>query len=466
MTPKTLLAPLLAAALLCTATLASAQVLRNAPPVPLTDTQIELSKINDLADIMQRAERWHVDKDLRRYTYALERLVALRPYSPSFLYKLAEAYALQDQKTKAYDTLIKIQKQGLAMNPDQDKDFDLVRSTPAFKYIVEGLLTNSTAWGEGKIAFKLDQAPELIEAMAYDSRRKRFLVGSVRTGEILAVDSKGKTQPFAAPGSSAALKSVFALAVDDARGFLWVGTAGAPQYVGFRPGDLGTAALVKFDLATGKFVEAYKIPYSPAPKSFGSITVAANGAVYATDAIANVVYQVSGGQLRTLFNVPGSTSLRGIAVSPDQKFLYFVDYELGLRVADLSKSEVREVSVAGQNLGGIDGLYYYQDHLIAVQNGTVPTRVLRIELDAAKGALKAVQPLEANKDALAMPTFGALVGDDFYFISNSQRDQYGPEGKPMPDVFVEPRAIYQVSARFAWDKDIKGGERKPMIPGK
>lgn len=466
MTLKTLTARLFAAALLCGCSFVDAQILRNAPPPPPTDTQIALSKMQDLAEIMQRAEQWRTEKNMRRYTYALERLVELRPYSPTFLYKLAEAYALQDQKTKAYDTLIKIQKQGLAMNPDQDKDFDLVRSTPAFKYIVEGLVTNSTAWGEGKVAFKLDQAPELIESMAYDSKRQRVLVGSVRTGEILAVDAKGKTSSFATPATAGSLKSVFALAVDDARGFLWVGTAGAPQFVDYRPGDLGSAALVKFDLATGKFVEAYKLPFNGVPKSFGSVAVAANGTVYATEAIGNVVYQVSGGQLRPLFNVPGSTSLRGITVSPDQKFLYFVDYELGLRVADLSKSEVREVAVPGQNLGGIDGLYYYQDHLIAVQNGSVPTRIVRIELDPAKGVLKSVQPLEANKEVLSMPTFGALHGDDFYFIANSQRDQYGPEGKPLPEVFVEPRVIYQLSAKFAWNKDIKGGEEKPMIPGR
>lgn len=465
MTQKTFVAGLFAAALLCASTLLSAQALPKAPPPPPTDTEVMLSKMQDPAEVMARAEQWRQSKDYRRYTYALERLVQLRPYSPTFQYKLAEAYALQDRKTQAYDTLIRIQKSGLAMNPDQDKDFDLVRNTPAFKYIVEGIVTNSTAWGDGKVRFKLDKAPELVESIAYDSKRKRFLVGSVRTGEILAVDDKGKTTPFASPKSAGALKSVFALAADDARGFLWVGTAGAPQFVDYRPSDVGTAALVKLDLATGKFIEAYKLPFNGAPKGFGGISIAANGNVYATDAFGNVVYQVSGGQLRPLFNVPNATSLRGIAVSPDQKFLYFVDYELGLRVADLSKSEVRELAVEGHNLGGIDGLYYYENHLIAVQNGSVPTRILRIALDPAKGVLKAVQPLEANKEALVMPTYGAMAGNDFYFIANSQRDQYGPDGKPYPDVFVEPRQIYQVSARFAWNEDVRG-QQMPMLPGK
>lgn len=244
-----------------------------------------------------------------------------------------------------------------------------------------------------------------------------------------------------------------------------VGTAGAPQYQAHKPAELGSAALLKFDLAKGEIIEAYPLPADGMPKNFGSITVASNGTVYATDAIANVVYQVQSSKLRTLFNVPGATSLRGIAVSPDQKFLYFTDYELGLRVADLSKSEVRELVKDEQNLGGIDGIYYFEDRLIAVQNGSIPTRVIRIKLDPAKGIIESVQPLEANKDALVMPTFGALAGKDLYFISNSQRDVYGADGKPNPGEMPEARALYKVSARFAWDEAPKGADML-MLPGK
>jgi hypothetical protein len=440
----------------------AAQALPNPPPPLPTDTELELAKIEDLGEIMARAERWRSAGDLRRYTYAVARLHALRPYSPTFLYRLAEAYALQGDKTRCYDTLIKIQRQGLAMNPDKDKDFDLVRDTPAFKYIVEGIVVNETPWGEGKVAFHLDGAPELIESIAWDGQRKRFLVGSVRTGDVLAVDGRGKVKPYIQAKEAKALRSVFALAVDEARDFLWVGTAGAPQFQGITPSEVGAAALVKFELSSGQFLEAYPVPPGGIPRSIAAITVAADGTVYATDPIANVVYQVAGGKLRQLFAVPGSTSLRGIAISADGKHLYFVDYELGLRVADLSKAEVRELAMPDQNLGGIDGLYYYQDHLIAVQNGSIPTRVLRIKLDPEKGVMTAVQPLEANKDALEMPTWGTLVGDDFYFIANSQRDQYDATGKPLPDVKVVPRSIYRLSARFAWTTEA-GEQRRPLV---
>ncbi len=451
MKSKTYVLNICAAAMILAASNLSAQALRNAPPPPPTDTQIELSKISDIGQLMQKADGWKTAGDMRRYTYAMERLLALRPYSPTFMYRLAEAYAIQDDKTRAYNLLIQVQKQGLAINPDKDKDFDPIRNTQAFKYIIEGLEANATPFGEGKVAVTLKDAPELIESLTYDAKGKRFLVGSVRTGEILSVSLDGKKQSvWAKPATTVGLKSVFALAADDARGFLWVGTAGAPQYMNHRPADMGFAALLKMDLKTGKLIEAYPLPPAATPRNFGSITVSSNGTVYATDALTNVIYQVQGGELRVMLTVPGSTSLRGIAVTPDQKFLYFVDYELGLRVADLSKSEVRDLSKEGQNLGGIDGLYFYKDHLIAVQNGSIPTRVLRIALTPDHMAIKAVQPIEANKDVLEMPTYGAMVGDDFYFIPNSQRDVYDAAGNPVAGFFPEARKLYQVSARFAW----------------
>ena len=471
MTHKILITRLFAAALVCGASTLSAQALKRAPAPAPTDTQLELAKIQSVGEVMQRADQWREAKDLRRYTYAMERLLVLRPYSPKFMYGLAEAYAMQDQKTKAYDLMIKIQKQGLALSPDKDTDFDPIRKTPAFKYIVEGIEVNSTPWGEGKVAFTLQDAPEMVEAMAYDAKRKRFMFGSVRTGEILSSDATGKTQLFASPATTPELKSIFALAVDEARGFLWVGTGSVPPFVGFKQSDFGGAALLKFDLAKGKLLESYPIAAEGIARGIGAITIAASGEVYATDAVANLVYMIADGKLQTLFDVPIATSLRGIAVSPDRKFVYFTDYELGLRVADLEHQQVHDLTLENHNLGAIDGIYYYQGNLLALQNGTLPTRILRIKLDKGQGKIEAVQPIEANQEALLMPTFGAVVGDDFYLIANSQRDQYGPNGKPIEGETALSRNIYKVSARFGSDAGIKGGTQAPgpevgLIPKK
>lgn len=465
MTSKSFFLPALLLASLLAAAPASAQMLPKPPPPLPSDTQLELARIEDLGEVMRRAEQWRGEGDVRRFTFALERLVALRPYSPSFQYRLAKAYAQQGRKTETYDLLIRMQKQGLAINPDKDPDFDKVRDTPAFGHIVQGLEVNSTPWGEGKVTLTVPGTTELIESLAYDAKRKRFLLGSVRSGEVLAVGRDGKSSVLLSPSNTPGLKSIFALAVDEQRDLLWIGSGGSPQFVNFRASDIGTATLYKFDLAKGEVVEAYKLPFDGTPRAFAAIAVAKGGEVYATDPVSNVVYQVAGGELRKLFEVPGSTSLRGIAVDPQHKFLYFADYELGLRLADLSKSQVRELKMADQNLGGIDGLHFYDGHLLAIQNGSVPTRVLRVRLGEDLASLAHVQPLEANKDELEMPTYGALAGDRLYFIANSQRDLYAPDGRILPGEFAVPRKVYELSARFAWSDEDQKGTQVPMPAG-
>lgn len=433
-----------------------AQELRQAPaPLP-TDTELELSKLNSVQEVAALGQKWWEEKDIRRYTYAMQRLVQLRPYNPVFQYRLAEAFAMQDMKTPAYDTLIKLQKSGMAMDPSEEENFAKIRGTGAYKYIVEGLQLNATPWGEGKVAFSVKGGPELLESIAHDARNKRFLMGSVRTGEVVAVDLEGRSKVFIKPDGVNKLRAVTALAVDAERKFLWVATAAMPQHQGFRQADVGKAALVKFDLDSGKHLATFEAPYTGRPYVFGALALAKSGEVYATEGVNNAVWQQARSEFKPLFVVPG-TSLRGITVSPDHKFVYFSDYELGLRYADLGKNEVRELTSSGQNLGGIEGMAWYDNHLIVVQNTTIPTRVSRIELTQEGRALGAMQPLEANKDELLMPTYGTLVGEDFYFIANSQRDEYLPNGTLPLGTEAAPRQIYKLSARFAWrDPNQKG----------
>ncbi|MDV7390576.1 hypothetical protein RZS08_04445, partial [Arthrospira platensis SPKY1] len=100
---------LLVLALLWPASGLLAQALPEPPPPLPTDTEIALAQTSDVREIVMKAREWDEAGDLRRLTYALERLVQLRPYNGPFLYRLAQSYARQDMKTPAYDLLLRIQ---------------------------------------------------------------------------------------------------------------------------------------------------------------------------------------------------------------------------------------------------------------------------------------------------------------------------------------------------------------------
>jgi sugar lactone lactonase YvrE len=432
------------------ATSASAQLLKPNAPAPaapaLSASEQTLKGIKDVGVLMEKYEAARTANDLNKQAEVLRRLIELRPYAGGMQWELARIYALQDNKSGAYDAMLKLQAQGFAYDPTGDKDFDKVATTEVFKYTVEGLRANARAFGEGKVAFTVQHDAEQIETMVFDSKRSRFLAGSASTGEILAVNpSTGASTVFIRPDVTNKLYGVHALALDEARGILYAASTAVPSYKKFEQSQMGQGGIYAFDVATGKLIKRYSTPSDGRMHIIAAMTVAKSGEVYASDVGTNTVLQIRGETLKALFTSAEMPSLRGLAVSDDHKMLYISDYETGLYVASLEKNQIRALTVPKQNLGGIDGLYFYQGALYALQNGTYPARVIRVNL----GAQPSVQPLEANKPGLINPSFGALRGDMLYFVSNSQRDLYDVNGVIQPGVKPERRSIYQVSTQFA-----------------
>ncbi len=453
----------LALALLLTCPTLWAQALPSPPPPPPTDTQIALAKNDDIGDLMTKAREWYEAGDLRRSTYALERLGQLRPFNGAFQFKLAQAYAEQDQKTPVYDLLLKMQAQGLAFDPSTMPEiFEPVSRTDAYRFIVESLQRNFEPFGQGKVSYTVDSDVELLESIAYDDKREQLLLGSGRTGEVFLIDADGKPTLLAAPSATAPWWGALALAVDSKRDALWLATTALPHYQSFAPDDLGIGAILRLRLSDGKLLEHYPIPIDGKPHVVGAMAVAGNGDVYAVDGVSNTIYKISGGQLEQLLTLPEATSLRGIALHPSEKLLYLSDYEMGLQLVDLDEQKVYVINAGNHNFGGIEHLSWYDGHLIAIQNFNPPQRVMRIGLAPNGRAVTAMGPLEANKPAMKRLTLGAIGGDTFYFIANSQRDFYAPNGRLFEGVEAEARVIYQLSPRFGLQtmKDL----RSPSAP--
>lgn len=422
------------------------------PPTPLlTDTELNLAKTDNVATIMAEAKIWYDEGDLRRYTYALKRLVQLRPYNGAFMFKLAQAYGEQDMKTPAYDLMLRMQAQGLSYDPSKFDEFKPVATTKAYAYIVEALQKNAEPWGVGKVALTVASDVELLETLAYDANSERFLVGSARTGQILAVDADGKSVERAKPAKVGDWWGVLAMAVDTERKSIWVASTMLPHFAGYNREQLGRGVIVRLDLASGELLERFELPFDGKPHVVAALTVAPNsGNVYAVDGVSNQLYRIKDSVIEPLV-VLEAINLRAITVDAKERFLYLSDYELGLMMADMQQNKVINIKLKGQNFGGIEHLSWYKDHLIAVQNVNQPKRISRIALSAEGIAVTRVQPLEANKPGLAEPTVGTLVGDQFYFIANSQRDLYGPDGKLVAGAKPERRQIYEVPADMGMD---------------
>lgn len=312
---------------------------------------------------------------------------------------------------------------GLWRDVARDSDLAALRGAPQWPRIRARIEANRTPIARGAPRVTLPDPDLLAEDIAYDSARGRYLVSSVRRGIVLAVDSTGVTRPFTAAGLPG-VWGMMALGVDAARGLLWATTAALREGARWAPRDSGRSALLSFDLATGAPRRRMEPPPNTGPHVLGDLAVGPDGSVYVSDAASGAVYVAAPGAdtLRVLV-APGTlVSPQTPALSPNGRRLFVADYGRGVAVVDLGTRAVAWLPHPGNvAVTGIDGMYRVGRDLIAVQNGTTPNRVMRLELDSAMTRILFAEVLERGTPPLAEPTHGVVRdgGRAFDFIANS-----------------------------------------------
>ncbi len=429
-------------------------------PATLSEAQIAGTQVPRA--LYRLAEIYKSAGDYQRLAWTLQRLTALMPNVGDLKLALATTYALQGDKTRTYDTLLAMQKQGFAYDLAKDPNFTKVADTKVWTYITDNLSAGLKPFGEGKVAFTLPRGDTLFESLAFDPKRQQFLVGSVRDGTIHLADKNGKLTDFIAPNAQNGLWSVYAMATDPANDALYVASTSSVYFKGFNQADYGKAGVFKFKLSSGKLEAKYLLPpdaHVP-EQTLSSIAVGKNGMVFAADGLRNIIYKLDGGALKSMVENPRLTSLRGMTVSDDGKTLYFADYALGIFGVDLAAGSGFDLQydTAKLVLGGIDGLYWYDGALIAIENGMSPRRVMRMTLSADGKKVVRAMPLDAANPAFELPTYGAIDGEGLYFVANSQKNQYDSYGSPKDAAKLEPVHVFRSNLRFAWDK---GGIEMP-----
>lgn len=429
-----------------------------------TFTEADVNEITSIAVLQRMVAGYKGLDDLLRLSWTLARLSQLNPDSGDLRMALALTYAQLGDKTKTYDLLLKMKDQGYGVDLSDDPRFEKVSGTEAWSYVVQSLQMNLKPFGEGSVAFELPKGDTLFESIAWDPKRKKFLVGSVREGKIYLADMKGKLTEFISPADGSGLWSIYAMAVDSDRDLLYVASTSALYFKGFREQDFNKTGIFKFKLSTGKLLEKYLLPSTKGTHAFSSITVGKGGQVFAADGLNNQIFTIEGDKLKLVVANPKLTSLRGMAVSDDGNMLYFADYGLGLFGADLKSGTGFAVAHDPTTLvlGGIEGLYWYDGSLIAIENGMSPQRVIRLSLSADGKGVTSMVPLDVANPAFDLPTYGTKVGKDLYYIANSQKGMYGQYGDAIDESKLEPVKIFKSDMRFAWgESGISSGKMQP-----
>ncbi|HEX8163045.1 MAG TPA: hypothetical protein VF538_14330 [Pyrinomonadaceae bacterium] len=373
-------------------------------------------------------------KDYPAFLENAKRAVALRPNHSRLMYYLAVAHALSGNKAEALLWLDRVARMGLVVPAASEEGFDSLKDSGEFKALVEKFRRNAAPLVRSAPAFTVHEKGVVPESVAYDPTGKNFYLSSVFKRKILRVSAAGEATEFA--GERDGLWSVMGMKVDAARRLLWVSTAAHPQMSNYKEGENGSAALVKFDLRTGRLVKKYPLPNRPKPHWLGDLVVGPRGDVYATDSVTPAIYVVRRGrdEIELFLESDQFSSPQGLDFAADGRGLFMADYAKGVFLIDLRTKRIAALAPAPDStLLGIDGLYSHRGTLVAVQNGTNPARVVRLFLSGDMRRVARFETLEANNPFFDEPTLGVLVRDDFYFIANSQWGAVDERGRLAPD---------------------------------
>ena len=350
--------------------------------------------------------------------------LAQRPKHPRLQYQLAVALAKNGAGDEALAALERLASWGFIYKPEAAT----FGASPRFDAIVARFADNAKPIGEPQPAFTLDQQGIIAEGLAYDPKRARFFVGGVHARNVFAVDRDGHASTFATLDRGA-----FGMAVDAKRGVLWVATSLVAEK---------DAALVELDLRNGRVLATLQ-PEDKEKHLFGDVTLAADGEVFVSDGASPVIFHVDDDRLTPFARGP-FLSLQGLAAT--NRYLYVSDYGKGLFAIDRkSRDVVLLPSPESASLFGVDGIYLAGDHtLVAVQNGTNPTRVLRLALAPNGLAITGMRILAANHQEMSDVTLGTFARGAFHFIANGGWEAWTDEGKRNENVPLEAVRVMRV----------------------
>ncbi len=356
------------------------------------------------------------------------------PNHPGMMLMRARVAAAAGESEAALAQVRRYADAGLVVNLAGDRALSALAGEPGFGALATAIEANRAPVGADRLSV-LAAIPggRLVESVARDEARGRWLVAMIRDRTIVALDDAGGISSFLQPEEG--IGGVLGMAMDAGAGVVWAATAPVPPATHGRAADAPplASALFKIDAATGRVLARYP---APGEQMLGDVTLAPDGTVYVSG--GDLFRLRPGGEaLEALLPAGPMRSPQGMAATPDGAALIVADYSSGLwRVDRVTGAATRLPAPANASLIGVDGLISDGRFVYALQNGVAPQRVLRLTLDPGWGRIEAVEVLAANLPQLDEPTTGLIHDGDLVFVSRSQWSEFDGEGAlrtPTPD---------------------------------
>lgn len=388
-----------------------------------------------LADLHESRENNH----WRSYRDDAMQLKGLLNGSPPSLLEVVRADVHAGDIDAAIRGLGKIARMGQSFDLLAiSKAFNILAKAPGFAKVQDEMKANRGKVSHSVMVIKLSDPGMVAEDVDYDPATRRFFITSIREKKIITTTIAGTQAVFARSPDG---WPMLAVKVDSGRGVVWA-TEVAMQ--GFAPEpDWGKSAVLCYSLETGELLRHVK---GPPGAALGDMALTANGDVIVSDGAGGRVYRIRTGsnQLERLDDGQ-FISPQTPAMAPDHKHLFVADYVRGIGMLNLETKQVRWLSMEERfTLNGIDGLYFHEGKLIAVQNGSSPARVVVFTLNQSLTEIESEKVIERSSVMLGSPTHGVIIHGKFYYIAHSGWNAIDEHGNIKPGAEFLPARIMQV----------------------
>ena len=377
-----------------------------------------------LKELYNKSVQSYENKDFKKYKeYNLEAL-KIHPSHPTFLYNLAASYALNEEYNKATNALIRIISWKSDLPYLKDNDFQLMLENSELNQMIK---SNNRIFAEAKeqsSIFTTLSKNYHIEDLAMV--KGKLLLTDIRNGHILKLNLKKNevTELTKLDGSA------IAITTEKKERTFWVSSVKLPQFNQYTEGN-HEAVIREFDVKSGKRIS--EIVLSRESEVIGSMVIGKNGKLYASSSSKPRIYviDIKNKTVKDTIAIEDAYNLQGVTLNEDATKLYVADYIKGIGIIDLSNPKER-VWLRSDNylLKGIDGLTFVnKTELIAVQNNSLPKRVIKIKHNYTQ--VLEVELLDNNLPYKGEPTNVISREGHFYYIANSQWPFYDKKYVPI-----------------------------------
>lgn len=350
--------------------------------------------------------------EVREQIANVEKLLPTLPDRGAALYFLAASKQHLRETREALALLKECIKLQEGFDPSGGPDFRGMKGEKDFDALVERAHRDFPAVTHAHVGLVTEEKDLIPEGLAYDERQDVFYMSSLYRRKIVKITQESRVSDFV-PADRYHLLPVLGIRVDPSDGSVWANSMEE---------EPGRTELLHFD-AAGKLLGRFS-PGGSGKHGFNDLVVRKNGEVILTDSMSNLVFRFdSRTQVFTTLAVHRPLFFpNGIALADDDRQVFVAD-DNGVVRLDLESGSSGDVAPGTHNtLGGIDGLYWHNGSLVAVQNAIGSPRIAAFRLSKDGSRVMETTMLEYRSAYTVLPSTGAIRGNDFYFMVNTGID--------------------------------------------